>query len=427
MAGRGDHLMSATRSAVKKDPVSRSTSQQVPFVWEGTDKRGVKMKGEQVAKNANLLRAELRRQGITPSVVKPKPKPLFGAAGSKVSPKDIAFFSRQMATMMKSGVPIVGALEIIASGHKNPRMKKMVDQIRTDIEGGSSLYEAISKHPVQFDELYRNLVKAGEGAGVLETVLETVATYKENIEALKGKIKKALFYPATVMAVALIVSSILLVWVVPQFEDVFKSFGAELPAFTQMIVAASRFMVAYWWMLLLLLTGSIVGFIFAYKRSPSMQHGMDRLILKVPIIGQIMHNSSVARFSRTLAVTFRAGVPLVEALDIVAGATGNSVYEKSVLRMRDDVAVGYPVNVAMKQTNLFPHMVIQMTAIGEEAGALDAMLFKVAEYFEQEVNNAVDALSSLLEPLIMVFIGTIVGGMVIGMYLPIFKLASVVG
>ncbi|WP_295958892.1 type II secretion system F family protein [uncultured Xanthomonas sp.] len=419
--------MSATRSAVKKDPVARNTSQQVPFVWEGTDKRGVKMKGEQIAKNANLLRAELRRQGITPSVVKPKPKPLFGAAGKKVSPKDIAFFSRQMATMMKSGVPIVGSLEIIASGHKNPRMKKMVDQIRTDIEGGSSLHEAISKHPVQFDELYRNLVKAGEGAGVLETVLETVATYKENIEALKGKIRKALFYPAMVMAVALIVSSILLVWVVPQFEDVFKSFGAELPAFTQMIVAASRFMVSYWLILLVLLIGSIGGFVFAYKRSPSMQHGMDRLVLKVPIIGQIMHNSSVARFSRTLAVTFRAGVPLVEALDIVAGATGNSVYEKSVLRMRDDVAVGYPVNMAMKQTNLFPHMVIQMTAIGEEAGALDAMLFKVAEYFEQEVNNAVDALSSLLEPLIMVFIGTIVGAMVIGMYLPIFKLASVVG
>ncbi|WP_184645877.1 type II secretion system F family protein [Xanthomonas sp. 3307] len=419
--------MSATRSAVKKEPVARSTSQQVPFVWEGTDKRGIKMKGEQIAKNANLLRAELRRQGITPSVVKPKPKPLFGAAGSKISTKDIAFFSRQMATMMKSGVPIVGSLEIIASGHKNPRMKKMVDQIRTDIEGGSSLYEAISKHPVQFDELYRNLVKAGEGAGVLETVLETVATYKENIEALKGKIKKALFYPAMVMAVAMIVSSILLVWVVPQFEDVFKGFGAELPAFTQMIVAASRFMVAYWWLLLLGLIGTIGGFIFAYKRSPSMQHGMDRLILKVPIIGQIMHNSSVARFARTLAVTFRAGVPLVEALDIVAGATGNSVYEKSVLRMRDDVSVGYPVNMAMKQTNLFPHMVIQMTAIGEEAGALDAMLFKVAEYFEQEVNNAVDALSSLLEPLIMVFIGTIVGGMVIGMYLPIFKLASVVG
>jgi len=419
--------MSATRSTVSKQPAARSTSQQLPFVWEGTDKRGVKMKGEQIAKNANLLRAELRRQGITPSVVKPKPKPLFGASGSKIGTKDIAFFSRQMATMMKSGVPIVGSLEIIASGHKNPRMKKMVDQIRIDIEGGSSLYEAISKHPVQFDELYRNLVKAGEGAGVLETVLETVATYKENIEALKGKIKKALFYPAMVMAVALLVSSILLVWVVPQFEDVFKGFGAELPAFTQMIVAASRFMVSYWWILLILLLGTIGGLIFAYKRSPSMQHGMDRLILKVPVIGQIMHNSSVARFSRTLAVTFRAGVPLVEALDIVAGATGNSVYEQAVLRMRDDVSVGYPVNVAMKQTNLFPHMVIQMTAIGEEAGALDAMLFKVAEYFEQEVNNAVDALSSLLEPLIMVFIGTIVGGMVIGMYLPIFKLASVVG
>ncbi|WP_058195836.1 type II secretion system F family protein [Xanthomonas translucens] len=419
--------MSATRSAAKKEPIIRTTSQQVPFVWEGTDKRGVKMKGEQTAKNANLLRAELRRQGITPSVVKPKPKPLFGAAGSKISTKDIAFFSRQMATMMKSGVPIVGSLEIIGSGHKNPRMKKMVGQVRTDIEGGSSLYEAISKHPVQFDELYRNLVKAGEGAGVLETVLETVATYKENIEALKGKIKKALFYPAMVMAVALLVSSILLVWVVPQFEDVFKGFGAELPAFTQMIVAASRFMVAYWWMLLIIIFGSIGGFIFAYKRSPSMQHGMDRLVLKVPIIGQIMHNSAIARFSRTLGVTFRAGVPLVEALDIVAGATGNSVYEKAVLRMRDDVSVGYPVNMAMKQTNLFPHMVIQMTAIGEEAGALDAMLFKVAEYFEQEVNNAVDALSSLLEPLIMVFIGTIVGGMVVGMYLPIFKLASVVG
>ncbi|XQA70562.1 type II secretion system F family protein [Xanthomonas sacchari] len=419
--------MSATRSAMKKEPVARATSQLVPFVWEGTDKRGIKMKGEQAAKNANLLRAELRRQGITPSVVKPKPKPLFGAAGKKISPKDIAFFSRQMATMMKSGVPIVGSLEIIASGHKNPRMKKMVEQIRTDIEGGSSLYEAISQHPVQFDELYRNLVRAGESAGVLETVLETIATYKENIEALKGKIKKALFYPAMVMAVALIVSSILLVWVVPQFEEVFKGFGAELPAFTQMIVAASRFMVAYWWILLTLLLGSIAGLIFAYKRSPSMQHGMDRLILKVPIIGQIMHNSSVARFSRTLAVTFRAGVPLVEALDIVAGATGNSVYETAVLRMRDDVAVGYPVNMAMKQTNLFPHMVIQMTAIGEEAGALDAMLFKVAEYFEQEVNNAVDALSSLMEPLIMVFIGTIVGAMVIGMYLPIFKLASVVG
>ncbi|HEL5322190.1 type II secretion system F family protein [Stenotrophomonas maltophilia] len=419
--------MSVSRSAIKKEPVARATMELQPFVWEGTDKRGVKMKGEQLAKNANLLRAELRRQGINPGQVKPKSKPLFGAAGSPIKPKDIAFFSRQMATMMKSGVPIVSSLDIIASGHKNPRMKKLVDTIRTDIEGGSSMYEAISKHPVQFDELYRNLVRAGEGAGVLETVLDTVATYKENIEALKGKIKKALFYPIMVVVVAMLVSGIMLVFVVPQFEDVFKSFGAELPAFTQMVVNLSRFMVSWWWLMLLIAIGAAVGAIMAYKRSPKMQHAMDRFVLKVPVIGQIMHNSAIARFARTTAVTFKAGVPLVEALGIVAGATGNTVYEEAVLRMRDDVSVGYPVNMSMKQTNLFPHMVIQMTGIGEEAGALDAMLFKVAEYYEQEVNNSVDALSSLLEPMIMVFIGTIVGGMVIAMYLPIFKLGAVVG
>ena len=419
--------MSVSRSAIKKEPVARATMELQPFVWEGTDKRGVKMKGEQLAKNANLLRAELRRQGINPGQVKPKSKPLFGAAGSPVKPKDIAFFSRQMATMMKSGVPIVSALDIIASGHKNPRMKKLVDTIRTDIEGGSSMYEAVSKHPVQFDELYRNLVRAGEGAGVLETVLDTVATYKENIEALKGKIKKALFYPIMVVVVAMLVSGIMLVFVVPQFEDVFKSFGAELPAFTQMVVNLSRFMVSWWWLMLLIAIGAAVGAIMAYKRSPKMQHAMDRFVLKVPVIGQIMHNSAIARFSRTTAVTFKAGVPLVEALGIVAGATGNTVYEEAVLRMRDDVSVGYPVNMSMKQTNLFPHKVIQRTGIGEEAGALDAMLFKVAEYYEQEVNNSVDALSSLLEPMIMVFIGTIVGGMVIAMYLPIFKLGAVVG
>lgn len=419
--------MSASRSAMKKQPVARSTMELAPFVWEGTDKRGVKMKGEQLAKNANMLKADLRRQGITPKVVKAKAKPLFGQAGKPVSAKDIAFFSRQMATMMKSGVPIVSSLEIIGGGHKNPRMKKMVDTIRTDIEGGSSLYEAISKHPVQFDELYRNLVRAGEGAGVLETVLDTIANYKENIEALKGKIKKALFYPTMVIAVALLVSAILLIFVVPQFEEVFAGFGAELPAFTQMIVNLSRFMVSWWWLMAIVIVGAIVGFVMAYKRSPRMQHGMDRLILKVPVIGQIMHNSSIARFARTTAVTFKAGVPLVEALGIVAGATGNKVYEEAVLRMRDDVSVGYPVNMAMKQVNIFPHMVVQMTGIGEEAGALDTMLFKVAEYFEQEVNNAVDSLSSLLEPMIMVFIGVVVGGMVIGMYLPIFKLGAVVG
>jgi type IV pilus assembly protein PilC len=396
------------------------------FIWEGTDKRGVKMKGEQSAKSENFIRAELRRQGINPTVVKPKPKPLFGGAGKRVTPGDIAIFSRQLATMMKSGVPIVGGIEIIASGQKNPKAKALYNDIRASIEGGSSLHESLGRHPVQFDELYRNLVHAGETAGVLETVLDTIANYKENIEALKGKIKKALFYPATVVAVAILVSAVLLIFVVPQFENVFKSFGADLPAFTMMIIGASRFIIAYWWLVLFVVVGAISGFIFLKKRSLAFQHLLDRLILKLPVIGQIMHNSAIARFARTLAVTFAAGVPLVEALDIVAGATGNTVYETAVKRIRDDVSVGYQVNVAMRQVNLFPHMVIQMAAIGEEAGALDAMLYKVAEFYESEVNNAVDALSSLLEPLIMIFIGGIVGCMVIGMYLPIFKLAAAI-
>ncbi|MGR4875694.1 type II secretion system F family protein [Pseudoxanthomonas sp. LARHCG66] len=419
--------MAVTRSAAKK--AASAPVRENPlnlFVWEGTDKRGVKMKGEQQSKNANFLRAELRKQGITPNVVKVKGKPLFGSAGKPVTPKDIAFFSRQMATMMKSGVPIVSSLEIIESGQKNIRMKKMVEQIRFDIEGGSSLYEAISKHPVQFDELYRNLVRAGESAGVLETVLETIANYKENIEALKGKIKKALFYPAAVIAVAILVTSVILMFVIPEFEKTFASFGTELPAFTQLIMGASRIMVSWWWAILIVVAGAIFATIFLFKRSPAFQHAVDKMVLRVPVVGQIMHNSSVARFARTTAVTFKAGVPLVEALDTVAGATGNTVYEKAVHRMRDDVSVGYPLNMAMKQTQLFPHMVVQMTAIGEEAGALDTMLFKVAEYFEQEVNNAVDALSSLIEPFIMVIIGVLVGGLVIGMYLPIFKIAATV-
>lgn len=418
--------MAATQRSVTPAP-QRQGSSLATFVWEGTDKRGVKMKGEVQAKNANLLRAELRRQGITPKVVKPKPKPLFGGkAGKPVKPLDIAIFSRQLATMMKSGVPIVSALEIIGSGHKNARMAKLVNAVSSDLQNGLSLHEALSKHPVQFDELYRNLVRAGESAGVLETVLDTIATYKENLETLKGKIRKALFYPATVIAVAMLVSGILLVFVIPQFEDVFAGFGAELPAFTQFIVGLSRFMVSWWWLILGIIVASLVAGLAAFKRSTAVQHAVDRLLLKIPVIGQIMHNSAIARFSRTLAVTFKAGVPLVEALETVAGATGNTVYEKAVLRMRDDVSVGYPVNMSMKQTNLFPHMVVQMTAIGEEAGALDTMLFKVAEFYEQEVNNAVDALSSLIEPMIMIFIGVVVGGMVVGMYLPIFKLAAVV-
>ena len=397
------------------------------FTWEGTDKRGVKMKGETTAKNANLLRAELRKQGINPTSVRTKSKPLFGKAGKTITAQDISVFSRQIATMLQAGVPMVQSFEILATGQKNPRMRDMLTDIRDNIAGGSSLSEAMARHPVQFDLLYRNLTRAGEGAGVLDTVLDTVATYKERTEALKGKIKKALFYPAAVIAVAMLVSAILLIYVVPQFEDVFAGFGAELPAFTQMIVDASRFLTAYWWLVLLIAVGSVLGFLAIYKRSPSLERNVDRLMLKIPVLGQILHQSAIARFARTLALTFKAGVPLVEALDTVAGATGSIVYNDAVQRIRQDVAVGYQLNVAMKQVNLFPHMVVQMTAIGEEAGALDTMLLKVAEFYEQEVNNSVDALASLIEPFIMVVIGILVGGMVVGMYLPIFKLAMTVG
>lgn len=415
----------ATTAVKAKAPPTR-TSEMQSFIWEGTDKRGVKMKGENQSKNANLLKAELRKQGINPTVVRTKSKPLFGAAGKAVSPKEIAVFSRQIATMLQSGVPMVQSFDILASGQKNPRMSDMLNDIRDNISGGSSLSEAMARHPVQFDLLYRNLTRAGEQAGVLDTVLDTVATYKERTEALKGKIKKALFYPAAVIAVALLVSAILLIYVVPQFEAVFQGFGADLPAFTQMIVNASRFMTSYWWLVLLIAVGSVFGFLFIYKRSEALQRTLDRLMLKLPVIGQILHQSAIARYARTLALTFKAGVPLVEALETVAGATGSIVYNDAVKRIREDVSVGYQLNVAMKQVGIFPHMVVQMTAIGEEAGALDTMLLKVAEFYEQEVDNSVDALTSLLEPFIMVVIGTLVGGMVIGMYLPIFKLAATV-
>jgi type IV pilus assembly protein PilC len=407
---------------------SRATvSQLQTFHWVGADKRGVKIKGEYAAKTAILVKAELRRQGINPLSVKIKGKPLFGAAGKTIKARDIAVFARQIAVMMAAGVPMVQGFDIIAGGQSNVRMKNMLIDIKTNIEGGSTLAEALGKHPVQFDELFCNLVKAGESAGVLDTVLDTVATYKENIEAIKSKIKKALFYPALVFAVAILVTSILLIFVVPQFEDVFKNFGAQLPAFTQLIVDASRFLTTHWFFMLLCVIGFFVGVIFAYKRSPRFAHFCARAVLKLPVVGQILHQSAIARFARTLGVTFAAGVPLVEALDSVAGATGSPVYNDAVKRIREDVAVGHQLQLSMRQVNLFPNMVVQMVAIGEESGALDKMLFKVAEFYEQEVNNAVDALASLLEPFIMVIIGTIVGGLVVGMYLPIFKLAAVVG
>ncbi len=396
------------------------------FLWEGRDKRGVKLKGQQVAANPNLVRAELRRQGINPIRVRKKPKPLFGGAGSRITPKEVAVFSRQLATMLKSGVPLVTAFQIISGGVKNPRMRTVVEKIRTEVEGGGSLYEALSEHPVQFDELYTNLIKAGESAGVLDTILDEIATYKERIESIKGKIKKALYYPVAVIGVAIMVSAILLIYVIPQFEGIFESFGAALPAFTQAIIDTSRWLRDNGFYVLFVIVAAITAFIMTKKRSQSFAHWLDRSSLKFPIVGNILEKSAIARFCRTLAITFAAGVPLVEALHIVSGATGNAVYDGAAANIREDVAVGHQLQLAMQQTAVFPNLVIQMAAIGEEAGSLDEMLLKVAEAYEEEVSNSVDALSSLLEPLIIVFIGCIVGGMVVAMYLPIFKMAAVI-
>ena len=396
------------------------------FLWQGRDKRGQRLKGQQVATSPSLVRAELRRQGINPISVRRKPKPLFGAFGHTIKAKDIAVLSRQLATMLKSGVPLVMAFQIISGGLKNPKLRQMVDKIRGDIESGSTLHEALAMFPVQFDELYVNLVKAGESAGVLDTILDSIATHKERIESIKGKIKKALYYPAAVIAVAIIVSSILLIFVIPQFEAVFQSFGADLPAFTRMIVDLSESLKNHGIWLLLAFVGSIVALVMAKRRSPRFSHFIDRVSLKIPIVGKILEQAAIARFCRTLAITFAAGVPLVDALQIVSGSTGNQVYNDAAARIREDVAVGHQLQLAMQQTDVFPNMVVQMTAIGEEAGSLDTMLIKVAESFEEEVNNAVDSLSSLLEPAIIVFVGVIVGAMVIAMYLPIFKMAAVI-
>ncbi len=414
----------ATKNARATGAARASVSKLAVYEWVALDKRGKRMKGEMAGKNASLVKAELRRLGMNPQTVREKPKPLFGSGGSRVKPRDIAVFSRQIATMMASGVPMVQSFEIIAGGQKNPRFKKMLTDVKTSIEGGASLHEALAQYPVHFDELYRNLVHAGESAGVLDSVLDTVATYKERTEGIKAKIKKAMFYPAMVMIVAFLVSMILLLFVVPVFQDVFANAGAELPAPTQIVVSASKFMQSYWWVVIGVLVGAIVAVVMAKKRSLKFAHFLDRVVLKLPVIGKIMRESAIARFARTLGVTFHAGVPLVEALDAVSGATGSVVYGDAVKQMRDDIAVGHQLQLAMRQTGLFPSMVEQMTGIGEESGALDDMLFKVAEFYEEEVNNAVDTLSTLLEPIIMVILGVIIGGMVIALYLPIFKLAG---
>lgn len=399
-------------------------SKLTTYEWVALDKRGKRMKGDMPAKNASLVKAELRRQGMNPQTVRERSKPLFGASGSTIKPSDVAIFSRQIATMMASGVPMVQSFDIIADGQKNIRFKNVLLDVKQNIEGGAALHEALAQHPVQFDELYCNLVHAGETSGVLDTVLDTVATYKERTEALKKKIKKALFYPMMVLAVVFIVILIMLLFVVPVFAKTFQDAGAQLPAPTQLLVNASEFMQNYWFIVVGIIVGSIVALVVAKKRSVKFAHFLDRTALKMPVMGNIVRNSAIARFARTLGVTFRAGVPLVEALDAVAGATGSVVYGDAVKQMRDDISVGHQLQLAMKQTGLFPNMVVQMTAIGEESGSLDHMLFKVAEFYEEEVENAVDTLSTLLEPLIMVVLGTIVGGIVIALYLPIFKLAG---
>jgi type IV pilus assembly protein PilC len=401
-----------------------AVSQLTVYEWVALDKRGKRMKGEMPAKNASLVKAELRRQGMNPQTVRERAKPLFGSTGSTVKPGDVAVFSRQIATMMASGVPMVQSFDIIADGQKNVRFKNILLDVKQDIEGGSALHEALARYPIQFDELYCNLVHAGEASGVLDTVLDTVATYKERTEAIKKKIKKALFYPMMVLAVVFIVILIMLLFVVPVFAKTFQDAGAQLPAPTQLLVDASKFMQSYWWLFIGVIVGGIAAIIIAKKRSVKFAHFLDRMALKMPVMGNIVRNSAIARFARTLGVTFRAGVPLVDALDAVAGATGSVVYGDAVRQMREDIAVGHQLQLAMKQTNLFPNMVVQMTAIGEESGALDSMLFKVAEFYEEEVSNAVDTLSTLLEPLIMVVLGTLVGGIVVALYLPIFKLAG---
>jgi type IV pilus assembly protein PilC len=414
-------------AAIQKPKVQLKPKQEKAYVynWEGVDRRGNRVKGETRASDVAAVRADLRRQGVNPLKVKKKAQPLFGGK-KKIKSVDIAVFSRQLATMMAAGVPLVQAFDIVGRGHDNPAMQDLILSIKNDVESGTALTEALSKHPLYFDDLFCHLVAAGEQAGVLDVLLDKIAMYKEKTESLKGKIKKALFYPAAVIAVALIVTAVIMLFVIPQFKALFTSFGADLPAFTLLVIAISDFMRDWWWALAVTIGAAVYAIGNLFKRSAKFRELIDRGTLRIPIIGPIMRKASIARFARTLSTMFAAGVPLVEALESVAGATGNTVYSHAVMQMREEVATGQALQLTMKQRNLFPHMVIQMTAIGEESGALDEMLGKVADFYEEQVDNAVDSLSSLLEPLIMVVIGTLVGGLVVAMYLPIFKMAAVV-
>ncbi len=397
------------------------------FVWEGTDKAGKRVKGEQSGQSDAMVKAVLRRQGIKPLKVKKKPKPLLGGGGGgKITPKDITVFSRQLATMMSSGVPLVQAFEIVGRGHENPAMQDLIMGIKADVEAGNSLTEALRKKPLQFNDLYCNLVEAGEHAGILEAILHKLATYMEKTEALKSKIKAALFYPAAVIVVAFIVVTILMIFVIPQFSSLFQNFGADLPALTQFLIDTSNFFVAWWWAIFGAVGGIIFGFLELKKRSKAVQQFLDRAALKAPVLGEVLEKGAIARFARTLETMFAAGTPLVEAMTSVAGATGNIVFYEATMKMKDEISTGTQLQASMKETGLFPNMVCQMVAIGEESGAIDAMLGKVADWYEQEVDDAVEALTSLLEPAIMAFLGVVIGGIVIGMYLPIFKMGSAV-
>jgi len=401
--------------------------EQIDFVWQGKDKSGNKTGGELSAKSETIARADLRKRGIRIIKIKKKPKALFGARTKPILPADIAVFARQLATMLDAGVPLVQALDIVGKGNKNPSMAEMILAIKADIEGGDTLAEALRKKYLYFDDLFCSLVEAGEQAGVLETLLDKIAMYKEKSESMKKKVKKALTYPIAVVAVAFIVTAVLLIFVVPVFEDLFQSFGADLPSFTKWVIGLSEWAQEWWWAVIGGVYGTIQIFTFFKKRSAKFRHFIDKTLLKVPVVGDIINQSALARFSRTLATMSAAGVPLVDALEKVAGACGNIVYYEAVLKIRDDVATGQRLQFAMQQLNLFPHLVIQMVAIGEESGKIDSMLDKVADFYEEEVDNLVDNLSSLMEPFIMVILGTLVGGLIVAMYLPIFKLGAAVG
>lgn len=395
------------------------------FSWEGTDRKGSKVKGELSGASPALVKAQLRKQGINPQKVRKKSVSLFGA-GKKIKPMDIALFTRQMATMMKAGVPLLQSFDIIGEGFDNPNMRKLVDDLKQEVAAGNSFATALRKKPQYFDDLYCNLVDSGEQSGALETLLDRVATYKEKTEALKAKIKKAMNYPIAVVLVAIIVSAILLIKVVPQFQEVFANFGAELPAFTLMVIGLSEALQEWWFIVLVGLIAGAFAFKEAHKRSEKFRNWFDRLLLKVPVVGDILYKSSVARFARTLSTTFAAGVPLVDALDSVAGATGNVVFRSATMKVKNDVSTGMQLNFSMRTTGTFPTMAVQMTAIGEESGSLDEMLAKVATFYEDEVDNMVDGLTSLMEPMIMAVLGVLVGGLIIAMYLPIFQLGAVV-